>query len=102
MVGYDGCSVAEFSLAEEWQRLDSIASIVALAKTFFTVPNNWSSVKGFRSVAKGWSHAFASNFSVIKSPDARMTGNVMCAERTFLTSSIPETLGVLLSVIRRS
>ena len=52
-------------------------------------------------MAASWSHAFRFNSSVGDSPDARITGSVMRAERRFLTSSTPDIFGMLLSVIRR-
>ena len=57
---------------------------------------------GFTSVAASWSHEFRFNSSADNSPAARMTGSVMRAERSFMTSSTPDSLGMLLSVIRRS
>jgi hypothetical protein len=92
--------------ANGWLRQKGNGSICSRAlsvarKTLLTVPNNSPWVKGFHRVAASCSHGSRFNSAGI-APDARMTGSAMRAERSFLTSSRPETFGMLLSVIRRS
>jgi hypothetical protein len=66
----------------DWQRLDRLSGMSASRKTRFTVPNNSSPVNGFSSIAA----SCKPNSSAGLAPDARMTGNAMRAERSFLTN----------------
>src|SRR5690349_5394798 len=50
----------------------------------YCVPKKCPFEKGFITVATGWSHGIRSSSSAGNAADARMTGSVMCAERTFL------------------
>ncbi len=63
----------------------------AASRTSLTVFNNCPLEMGFTSVAASWGHGFRSSSSMGNSPDARMTGSVMRAQRSFLTSSTPDT-----------
>jgi hypothetical protein len=47
VVGYDVCSVAEFSLAEDWQRHGLLVSIVALAQDSFHRSHQLVAGKGY-------------------------------------------------------
>src|ERR1700690_2774820 len=76
-------------------------ALLVVWRAALTVSNNSSIEKGFGSRAASWRDGFWDSASVGSFPVARMTGNAMRAERNFLTSSTPVSLGMLWSVIRR-